>query len=1267
MHLKRVEVENFKSFGRKLAIPFLEGFTAITGPNGSGKSNIGDAVLFVLGPKSNKAIRAGKLTDLIFNGGKDASAGGRKAADYCKVSLVFDNPTTTVATDAKHANVSEGAKVARVIPVDADEVTLTRLVKLSKSDPEGYYSYFYVNGKPSSLHEFDNLLAHSRISAEGYNIVRQGDVTRIVQMGDVERRRVLDDIAGITKFDDDIAKAMNEKAKVEENLGRVGIILTEIDAQLVTLERERDAALRYKSVKDDLDLTRAKLAKKRRDAAAAEIESVHASLVRGEAERANLEREIVKLTATLAAAEKSLAEIDTKIAARGGAEAADLRTKIEALRASAVRATEQVNYRKQQLDELKDERGVVESDAKRVEKDLAKFGKERAAAATDAAAVSSKLAEKDAALEAVRGRISGTAGKAADLQRELALMRNEYETSQLELNQSKLDLERAADRKSRLITAHAELGESIETAAFEMKDVDFSLKEIAKETSGTQTSVEDAKKDLLVKKKRESQLSVELKELDPAIRRLQHDYATLKAQQDASAAAARGFTRTVEAILEARDHGKLKGVHGTISELADVADKYSTALEVAAGQGRMQAVVVETDADAHAAIDWLKKNKLGRATFLPLNKMAPGRPAGKPLMAVRAPDAEGFAIDLVKFDEKYRNAFWYVFRDTVVVKNLEGARKLMGGVRLVTLDGDLIDAGGAMTGGESQREARSSQLKFGAVSKEELDKIASRLRAAVTSQDALSAELVTLRDDIAKLEARLREGAHATELKSGAAGDLAKKREEIGARLSQFAKDRATAEKDLAAVEKEIAKLGERIEALDARLKELDRERETKSKLVVASTSKELGSQLASLTDATDELRRKSLELASLVETKTHQVALVEERRVEIAKRLAALEEKRAEHVKAIAEGEKAVAKHTKELEVLVTVQSQQDERLAKLAKEREKAYEHRSDVANGITKLREKMDAAKDVELRWKAKLPELESQVSEMEAELAALGVDGFATAGPAQSEISGGSETTVALAVPRVTIPKEITETLDALRSKVRALDAKLAELGAVNMLALDEFERQAARKKDLTAESEHLGAEKSSLDSLVAEIGEKKKVGFFEVFHEINDNFGKIFGRLSDGGKAELLLEDAAEPFNGGLLMRAQPKGKKLTRLDALSGGEKSLASMAFIFAIQEFDPSPFYYLDEVDQNLDGINSELLARMVRDNSNHAQFIVVSLRKVTLKEADHVYGVTMLETGLSEVVGEVRISEIVDESERAETKSVKKAVVKEEAVNR
>ncbi len=248
MHLKEIELENFKSFAKKTRIPLLEGYTAVTGPNGAGKSNISDAILFVLGPKSSRVIRAGRLTDLIFNGGKE-----KRPAKECRVSLHFDNSD-------------------RLIPIESNDVKLTRLVRTSDT-AEGYYSYYYVNDRKSSLGEFDNLLANARISADGYNFVQQGDITRIVEMTNLERRRILDDIAGITKFDEDIQSAEKERLTAEENINRLSIILDEIKKQMKQLETDREGALKYKDLHDRLSLAKASLAMKNKEAVDREISS----------------------------------------------------------------------------------------------------------------------------------------------------------------------------------------------------------------------------------------------------------------------------------------------------------------------------------------------------------------------------------------------------------------------------------------------------------------------------------------------------------------------------------------------------------------------------------------------------------------------------------------------------------------------------------------------------------------------------------------------------------------------------------------------------------------------------------------------------------------------------------------------------------------------------------------------------------------------------------------------------------------------------------
>ena len=275
LYLKEIQIENFKSFKGKMNIPFLEGYTAITGPNGCGKSNISDAVLFVLGPRSSRAIRAGRLTDLIFNGGK-----GGKPASFCKVSLLFDN--------------SDG-----ILPISGNTVKLTRLVKRSKTQKDGYLSYFYVNDSKSTMGEFENILSHARVSADGYNLVQQGDITNIVEMGNVQRRTILDDIAGITRFDKDIESAQKERENLDDNMERIDIIMDEIKKQLAQLENERGHAMKYRELKEKLDLARAQIEFKKKESVENEIQGLEEQIGKRDGEIANIKTKNTPPTASL--------------------------------------------------------------------------------------------------------------------------------------------------------------------------------------------------------------------------------------------------------------------------------------------------------------------------------------------------------------------------------------------------------------------------------------------------------------------------------------------------------------------------------------------------------------------------------------------------------------------------------------------------------------------------------------------------------------------------------------------------------------------------------------------------------------------------------------------------------------------------------------------------------------------------------------------------------------------------------------------------------
>src|SRR5204862_14254 len=640
-------MENFKSFGRKISIPFLQGYTSITGPNGSGKSNIADAILFVLGPKSAKAIRAGKLTDLIWNGGKD-----KNGANECQVSLIFDNSD-------------------RQIPVEADEVKLTRYIGLSPSVEGGYNSYFYINDRKSSLSEFDSLLAHARISAEGYNLVQQGDIQRIVSMSSVERRRILDNIAGITKFDDDIGQAEGKRKETEDNLERIRIILDEIDKQIKQLEADRDGALKYRDLNEKLTTAKAQLAYKNRELIERQIVGTKEQIAKHEGDKAKLEAQ-------------------------------------------------------------KEER---------------------------------------------RGRLDAAVARLNEL--EQAMARVESEIGLLE--------------------------ESRKQYAVEHDDAEWQLKELNSSTKESGKSLQKLQEDFHTRRMEEGRLAKEQADLQTALLSLTRQYAQLKAEADVAENMKRGYGSAVSAILECRETGSIKGIHGTVAQLAHVDSQYETAIVTAAG-ARMQAIIVDDDSVAAQRIDYLKKRKIGRATFLPLTKMLVGKPRGKAILVAK--ECLGFAIDLCHFDEKYRDAFFYVFGDTLVVQTLDEARKWMGGVRLVTTEGELIESSGAMVGGEMEK----STVRFGPSSASEMEKIAEKLREAQAQAvsgrrskgEAMATQTAFLEERRGELDARI--------------GTLDDQRKDHEKRIETFQESLGRLETEIRGLEKTEAQLGKKMKDLqDAR------------------------------------------------------------------------------------------------------------------------------------------------------------------------------------------------------------------------------------------------------------------------------------------------------------------------------------------------------------------------------------------------------------------------------------------------------------------
>lgn len=1194
MHLKEVRMVNFKSFGEHLTVPFKPGFTAITGPNGAGKSNIGDAILFVLGPRSTRLIRAKTLPELIFNGGKSG-----KPAKECEVTLVFENKD-------------------RLLPVEADEVALTRRIRKApkRGDPNNYHSYCYINERAAQIGEFVDLLKHARISADGYNIVTQGSVNSLVTMTDVERRGVLEQIAGITDFDRDIDAAEKRRSEVEENLKRVEIILGEIRRALSDLKKERDGAEKHATLTRTQAGLKALFVYRKKDELERQVAETNNVIQRHDEEKEKYTKQLEELRQKHKSVLTELHGAEEKLGEFSGPEGEKTKQQIKDLQAEAVRLEERINYAQDEDKELGKSRDALATELKQVEKELKDLDATRTRLTTESETKGAALKKADKELKDLRELIAESSEGAMRIHAELAKLKVEYEETTAEAHKATLEKDRLSERLTAARELLATLEENLKTYEFEVKDSEFQLKELGKDTKVQTRTVQDLEKLHAGLLRKQTETTKELTALEDAVRKLQRDYHELKAMEEASERVGGGLNRAVDAVLEARRKGTLKGIHGTIAELGKVDPEFETALQVAAGP-RLMSLVVEDDVAAATAIEHLRQHNLGRAAFLPLNKMIPTHPRGKALMVVKDGASKGFALDLVKFNKKYENAFSYVFGDTVVMNDLEAARKQMGGVRLVTLKGDLIEAAGAMIGGSMSKR---DQIKFVGKDVSKLADLEGQIAEATRKMDALAQTLVDVRKEMAAAETQLSE-ARANEVGDVRQKDLGARRDDFQAKIEKTKKDLEERNAEREGLEDSVAKLDQKIAAGTARVQELESKREATGKLLLKGTKKEIADKATALTRDAETLKTQALEAASGAQTAAKAHELVLGKATELRTRLAAIAKELAGHEGEVKEHKAALAQIEAKLDVLTKAESQVSGKSKQLYERKEKLAVQLKDLEGKMDNLATKISTTESLIFQNKNRLPAIEEELGNILVEIK-----------------------TNNLPEPKA----DEARSFDEARKELAEVERAIAALGPVNQRALEMFDEQAKREGELLQEVERLNQQRENLLKVVEEIVAKKKEGLMKVFDAVSENFKNVYRQLTDGGEAYLELENPERPFEGGLIMKAQPKGKKVLRLQALSGGEKSMTALGLIFAIQEYEPSPFYLLDEVDQNLDGVNAELAARRVKGSSASAQFIMVSLRKVTLKEADHIYGVTMAQNTLSQMVANFDINLVNEKGE-------------------
>ena len=1132
MYITELEIDNFKSFGRKTKIPFFEGFTVISGPNGSGKSNIIDSILFCLALSSARGLRAEKLTDLL--------------------------------------NVNTGKNTAEVSITFSDDTKVRRRIKKTA---HGYYSYNYLNDRLCKQGEIVEFLAKYGIKAEGYNVVMQGDVTRITEMTDTERRRIIDEIAGVSEFDKKKDQAMGELEVVRERIEREELVLTELTRRLGELETEREQAIRYRELQEKLDELTACRSAALLNERNRELVSLSELVCGHESELGQAGEKRTCATGDVDGITQKIAEISEEINRKTGREYLEILEDIESAKGSIRSLGESIERNTAEKNGNLETLQSIYTNSKRAETSIRERSEEIRDLSIDRSNLNMDLSRLQGERDRVEASLAAESGEVSDARDQLFA----HQASVGELKEARSDLIGERDRmieRSRFRTSENErLNRRVEQIKSEQYDKEKQcgeyeslIKNLEKQKSAVQERI--ARTEALLMKNRSAQDRVRRD-----IQSKERDIMRMEAQQQAAGGAG---GRALEAILG------MDGVYGTVAQLGKAPPEYATALDIAAG-GRLNYVVVETDAVASSAIAFLKENRLGRMTFLPLNKLK--RNALPPLKRASSAVID-YAEHLLDFDPLFEPVFRQVFGGTVVVDRLENARRMIGTHRMVTLEGELLEKGGAMTGGS--RKQRSGG--FGVAVGDELQK--------------LEGELVGLRAEFQDLEAAV--ARYSEEAEAG--------RRERSAADDELARYRMLHDE----YENRIAALGEELDG------------------IIRSQQEDAagpGGNGRSLAEIEQEIEEKNAQISEVGRA-------IEELKVRLnATNIPALSEERERLMRECTDLERRLKNkeadiHDKQLERqhfrnrLDEFNGQREgieKRNALLDSENEGATDRIAEKNAEIDALEQRKQAFSD-------EISELQQEHDRMSDELHAaerriLEID--ADIEKIRLQISTLNERKQAVLAEIASLREEVGDretdmTLQEIERGIDSAQRAMKRIGAVNMLAIEEYERVEKRVCERTEKKEVLSNERTLLIERIDHYAKMKFDAFMEAYTAIDTNFRRIFADLTRGS-GQLVLDNEEDPFAGGMTFAVQPQGKKVHLLNSLSGGEKSLTTLSFIFSIQQYMPAPFYALDEIDMMLDGSNVERVSTMIQELSTGAQSICVSLRKPTIERADRILGVT------------------------------------------
>ena len=1181
MYLKRLEMQGFKSFAEKIKLDFNCGITAVVGPNGSGKSNIADAIRWVLGEQSVKTLRGSKMEDVIFAGTEH-----RKPLGFAEVTIVLDNSDST-------------------LPIDYEEVAITRRVYRSGE------SEYLINKTNCRLKDITELLLDTGIGRDGYSVIGQGRIDEILSTRSEDRRQIFEEASGIMKYKVRKHDAEKKLELTRQNLERINDIIAELESQLEPLREQSEKARRFLDLREELKVLEVNVyldsMKKFRDRLEVmdkQLKTVQDQIndennkldeiTRSNKEKTDLlktmderleeakqlfyemEGNLERCSSEIKLNQEKIANLMQNIE-RLDTEKAELREKIEVLETEEAGKKDRLKYLERQLEEYSAKLAGFEKQMEELLK---------------------TLDEEERSIELLKSEIMDKMDIQSDKKLQISNLRSHIENMQKRQRSIDTEVYQNVVEKDREKMKKEELTESIRNA-------EQHIKKHKEKLSGLFCEREETDKMLAELRMKQAKINSDIQSKSSRVRTLREMEQKLE-----------GYNRSVREVLQACHASPQfgRGIHGALAQLIEVDRKYETAIEISLG-GALQNIVTQTEEDAKKAIEFLKKNKLGRATFLPIRSVE-GRGFDNQTMA-RIKQCEGFcgvASELVSYDSVYTGIIRNLLGKVVVIDNLDNgikmARKFRYSFRIVTLDGDLLNTGGAMSGGSLENRGTGILTRNREIS--ELDEELKSLRQQETG---VSKDIKQLTEDISRIDSDI--SSIENEIKNN---ELVKIRDESHLAQTDENLEKLTARMEMLRQEKEqlereIKETGNELTKYELELLQIEEEISEAKKTVAEFQEKHKEDQAARdalHTDITDyKISVNSIkESIAGVNESSDRIHTEKENMVMSITKKESEQERFREEIKKLEEqieGLNArIKKHSEE-------RSGRSFEIDRLTEERKILEEDIYDIVNKIN------DTNKTI-LLLQEEYSRTEVRKTRLEAEMEAL-----------QDRIWNEYELTYSSAME---LKKDVGSLTSAQR-RINEIKNMIKELGPINVAAIDDYIKTKDRYEFMTNQRNDMEQAREKLLRVIAEMTSIMKKQFLEQFKLINKNFNDVFRELFNGGRASLTLVDEENVLESGIEIEAQPPGKKLQNMMLLSGGERAFTAIALLFAILRLKPSPFCVLDEIEAALDEANVYRFVEYLKNYSCNTQFIVVTHRKGTMEGSDMLYGVTMQEHGVSKII--------------------------------